>query len=257
MKLVSMISISISLVMPTLLAQTAKPSFQAASVKLNPQSGSIPASLSVAGNRYRATGVPLRRLIMEAYNLRDWQLTGGPSWISSDQWDVEAVAADGTPILFFNPEDPNRPTEGSLMMQSLIENRFQFKFHRDVKKLPAYELTVTRSGPKFKRSIDQQSPAGRLGRGEIDVQAQPFATFAYYLSRFLDRTLINKVDLTGLYDIKLQWNPDLKTEVEASTVSDKPSIFTALQEQLGLKLDSGKAPVQVIVIDSVQKPSQN
>jgi uncharacterized protein (TIGR03435 family) len=250
MKFVSMLLISITLVMPTFLAQTAKPSFEAASIKLNPKSGS-PSSLSVAGNRYRATGVTLRRLIMEAYNLRDWQLTGGPSWITTDQWDVEAVADDGTLIQFFNPEDPSRPTAGSLMMQSLIENRFQFKFHRDMKQLPVYELTVTKTGPKFKPSTDQQMPNIRLGIREIDVQAEPFATFAYDLSRFLDRPLINKVDLTGLYDVKLQWNPDVEAE------SDKPSLFTALQEQLGLKLESAKESVQIMVIDSVEKPSEN
>lgn len=203
-------------------APAQKPQFEVASIKPNAQSGFSPSSINIAGNRYSATGTTVRRLIMEAYNLRDWQLTGGPSWINKDQWDVEAVADDGVPLLFLDAEDPSRPTAASLMMQSMIENRFQFKFHREMKELPVYELTLTRTGPKFKPSMEQQS-LGRhlLGRGEIDQQAEPFATFAYLLSRFLDRTLINKVDLSGLYDIKLQWNPELRVEGEPLPASDR------------------------------------
>src|SRR5690242_20199048 len=118
MKFKLMISTSITLVLPVLLSQE-RPSFEAASVKPNPQSGFSSASISIAGNSYRATGTKLRRLILEAYNVRDWQLVGGPSWVASDQWDVETVAGDGVTLLFFNVEDPSRPTAASLMMQSM------------------------------------------------------------------------------------------------------------------------------------------
>ncbi len=170
------------------------------------------------------------------------------------QWDIQAVADDGVPLRYFDAEDPSRPTAASLMMQSLIEDRFQIKFHREMKELPVYELTLIASGPKFKLTMEKQSPGNvRLGRGNIEIQADPFATFAYMLSRFLDRSLINKVDLSGLYDIKLQWEPD----PGLASSSDHPSVFTAVQDQLGLKLESAKGPVQVMVIDSVQKPSEN
>jgi Protein of unknown function (DUF3738) len=101
MKLLLTISILITLVVPGLLISQAisKSSFQAASVKPNPQSGFSPSSISIAGNRYSATGTTLPRLIMEAYNLRDWQVVGGPSWSTTDQWDVEAVADDGVALL--------------------------------------------------------------------------------------------------------------------------------------------------------------
>jgi bla regulator protein blaR1 len=226
-------------------APAQKPSFEVASVKPNVQSGFSRSTMSIAGNRYTATGTTVWRLIMEAYNLRDWQVTGGPSWINKDQWDVEAVADDGVPLLFFDVEDPSRPTAASLMMQSLIEDRFQFKFHGETKELPVYELTVARSGPKFRLSMEQQSLGShRIGRGEIDQQAEPLATFAYLLSRWLDRTLINKVDLSGLYDIKLQWDPTLKVEGEPLPASDRPSVFTAVQEQLGLNLKSSKGQLK-------------
>jgi len=260
MKILMMISISITLTVPAaLLSQTiSKLSFQAASVKPNPQSGFSRSSIAIAGNRYSATGTTLRRLIMEAYNLRDWQVVDGPSWITTDQWDVEAVADDGVALLILNAEDPSRPTAASLMMQSLIEDRYQFKFHRETKELPVYELTVARNGRKFKLSMEQQSLGTRRGgRGEIEVQAHPFASFVYLLSRQLDRTLINKVDLSGLYDIKLQWNPELPVTGEPLSASDRPSVFTAVQEQLGLKLESSKGPVEVLVIESASKPSND
>ena len=186
MKLALMISISITLVVPTVLAETAvKPSFQASSVKPNPQSGLSPSSIRIAGNRYSATGVALRRLMLEAYNLRDFQMAAGPSWISTDQWDVEAVAEDGVPLLMLNVEDPKQPTAASLMMQSLIENRFQLKFHFEAKELPVYELTVAKNGPKFKLSKEQTIGTRRGGRGDMEVTANPFASFAYLLSRQL------------------------------------------------------------------------
>jgi uncharacterized protein (TIGR03435 family) len=238
-------------------APAQKPTFQAASIKANARSGFSPTSIRIAGNRYSATGIPLRPLIMEAYNLRDWQVVGGPSWISTDQWDIEAVADDGVALLTLNVEDPSRPTEASLMTRSLIENRFQFKFHLDTKELPVYELTVAKNGPKFKLSSEQSLGRRSGGRGEIEVRAHPFASFAYLLSRQLDRTLVNKVDVHGLYDIKLQWNPVLRPEGEPAISSDRPSVFTALQEQLGLKLESSKGSVEVLVIDSVQKPTEN
>jgi uncharacterized protein (TIGR03435 family) len=257
---------AIALVSSAAQAPAQKPQFEVASVKPNAQSGFSLSNMDISGNRFTATGARLRQLIMEAYNLRDWQLVGGPSWMKTDQWDIQAVAEDGVPLRFFDAEDPSRPTAASLMMQSLIEDRFQFKFHREMKELPVYELTLIGSGPKFKPTTERQNPGNvRLGRGDIELQAEPFATFAYMLSRFLDRSLINKVSLSGLFDIKLKWNLDsapppgygrLRAD-EGSSASDGPSVFTAVQEQLGLKLESAKGPVQVMVIDSVQKPSEN
>jgi uncharacterized protein (TIGR03435 family) len=143
------------------------------------------------------------------------------------------------------------------MVQSLIENRFQFTFHRDTKELPVYELSIAKNGPKIKVSTDQTPGVRRVGRGEIEVQAVPFASFAYLLARQLDHALIDRTNLKGLYDIKLQWSTELRAGAESSTSSDRPSIFTALQEQLGFKLESTKGPVDVLVIDSAQRPTEN
>src|SRR5262249_34886608 len=161
-----------------------------------------------------------------------------------------AVSDDGVTLQTVNFENPSTPTPASLMVQSLVESRFQLKFHRETKELPVYELTVAKGGPKIKASTEQGPGTRKAGRGEIELQAFPFATFTYLLARQLDHALIDKTNIKGNYDVKLQWNTELKTEPP----SDRPSIFTALPEQLGLKLESSKGPVQVLVIDSVQRP---
>lgn len=237
---------------------TPKPSFQVVSVKPNANSGFSPTTLRIAGNRLITTGMPLRPLIMQFYNLRDFQIAGGPDWINTDQWDIEGVADDGVNLQLQMADflNTNRPTPASLMVQSLIEDRFQFKAHRETKQLPVYELTVAKNGPKLKLSAEQNPVNRRVGRGEIDIQAYPFATFAYLLSRQLDHLLIDKTNLTGSYDIKLQWNAELTSAADPSP-ADRPSVFAALQDQLGLKLEATKGAVEILVIDSVQKPSQN
>src|SRR4029079_3700684 len=106
-------------------------------------------------NRFSVTGMPLLPLIMDAYNLRAWQILGVPSWMNSDQWDIEAVADDGVDLAVYYFEKPYQPTLSGLMVQSLVENRFQFKFHRETKELPVYELTLTKNAPKFVASNEQ------------------------------------------------------------------------------------------------------
>jgi uncharacterized protein (TIGR03435 family) len=244
-------------VAPSVHAQLSRPQFEVISVKANAHSGFSPTTLQMAGSRFSTTGMPLRPLIMQFYGLRDFQILGGPAWINTDQWDIEAVADDGVNLQTVNFENPDKPTPASLMVQSLIENRFQFRFHRETKELPVYELTVAKNGPKIKSSTGQGAATRKLGRGEIEIQAYPFATFAYLLARQLDHALIDKTNLKGSYDIKLQWNTELRAGAEPTSSSDRPSIFTALQEQLGLKLESSKGPVEVLVIDSVQRPSEN
>jgi len=238
-------------------APAQKPAFEVASVKLNAHSGFSPTTLQMAGSRFSATGMPLRPLIMQVYNLRDFQIVGGPDWINTDQWDFEAVADKGATLRLVDAGNLDRFTDGSLMVQSLIEDRFQFKSHRETRELPVYELTVAKNGPKIKPSTESGPGTRRVARGEIELQSLPFAVFVYALARQLDHALIDKTNLNGLYDLKFQWNTELKAGADPSPLSDRPLLFTALQEQLGLKLQSSKGPVEVLVIDSVSKASEN
>jgi uncharacterized protein (TIGR03435 family) len=164
------------------------------------------------------------------------------------------------------------------MLQSLLEDRFQLKMHREMREEPVYELTVAKNGSKMKLSSDQSSsetlavpttvdaiPRGRImTRGTtLAGNAVPVAPLVAILSDIARRPIINKTGLSGLYDFKLEWSPELMQGAGAngqpppSPNNAGPSLFTALQEQLGLKLESAKEPVEVLVIDSVQRPSEN
>jgi uncharacterized protein (TIGR03435 family) len=268
-----------------------RPSFEIASVKLNTSGDNRVSIMNQPGGRLVATGMPLRFLMTFAYRVRDFQILGGPNWMTSDRWDVQARAEEGSIPPPSGPPDPSVPDPIALRLQSLLEDRFQLKFHRETKELPVYELTVAKGGPKLKPSEDQSPfrppergaapppplqrgapiPRGnmRMGRGNLEAAGVSFSSFVMALSQQLGRTVIDKTDLKPLlYDIKLQWTPDVgqgggplgpppgAAEPPPPDPSG-PSIFTAVQEQLGLKLESTKGPVEVIVIDSVQKPTEN
>jgi len=257
-KTVSLLVLGIAAIASATTFQTlsgTKPSFEVAAVKANTRLG--PSVLNKAGNRFVATALPLRPLIMEAYRVRDFQILGGPNWINDDQWDIEAKAARDVILTWTESENPYLAGPLARMLQSLIEDRFQLKFHREAKQLPVYELTVARGGPKLKVSADQTTTRvseTKLGRGLVEVPGQPFRNFVYFLGRQLDRPLIDKTGLQGLYDVTLRWTPE---PTESTRTSDFPTLFTAVQEQLGLKLESGKGTVDMFVIDSVQRPSEN
>jgi uncharacterized protein (TIGR03435 family) len=232
-----------------------KLSFEAATIKANDRLG--PSSLNKAGSRFVATAVPLRSLIMEAYRVRDFQILGGSNWVNVEPWDIEAKSAADINLTWTVSENPYLAGPLGRMLQSLIEDRFQLRFHREAKQLSVYELTVARGGPKLKLSVDQTKTRvseTKLGTGFVEVPGQPFRNFVYFLGRQLDRPLIDKTGLMGLYDVTLRWTPE---PTEGARPSEFPTLFTAVQEQLGLKLESGKGAVDMFVIDSVQRPSEN
>lgn len=252
-----LLMLGIAAIVTTAASQTpsdTKPSFEVATIKADTRLG--PSSLNKVGDRFVATALPLRPLIMEAYRVRDFQILGGPRWINDDQWDIEAKAESSTNLTWTESQDPNRAGPLARMLQSLIENRFQLKFHREPREVPAYIVTIVRSGSKLKLSADQSTVIvdTKLGRGLVEVNTQPFGNFLYFLGRQLDRPLIDKTGVVGLYDVKLQWTPE---PTQGTPASDFPTLFTAVQEQLGLKLESGKGAIDMLVIDSVQRPSQN
>ena len=166
------------------------------------------------------------------------------------------------------------------MMQSLLADRFKFAAHRETRELPVYALMLAKNGSKLKEAIPENSyPNGikdeqgrgvagmmRITPGHIEGQAIPIANLLGVLTQVTGRTVVDRTGLTGKYDISLQWTPDepqtLPTAAdganrEPSQESSGPSIFTAIQEQLGLRLESAKGPVEGLVIDHVEKPSAN
>ena len=212
------------------------------------------------------TGVTVKMLIQQAYQVRDFEVVGGPKWIESNRYDIVARPAAGGPAL---PSDPTNFTDQqretfrqvrAAMVRAMLADRFKLKTHKETRNLPVYVLTVAKGGPKFKVSngVNASDPelkpgvmrfnprSGSLAGTQLDI---PYLVET--LSRETDRIVLNNTGLDGKYDFALKWSPD----PTAST--DQPGIFTALQEQMGLKLESSKGPVEVVVIDSVETPRQN
>jgi uncharacterized protein (TIGR03435 family) len=305
-------------------------SFEVASIKPSApqQAGIMRVTMGTsAGGRYTASGVTVKMLIQQAYDLKDYQISGGPSWISSERYDINAKA-----------ENPDVSREQMrVLLQSLLAERFNLKIHRESKELPIYALVVGKDGPKLKKSevqpgagtdvkppdsaksgdvkgapVKKAGNAGappvivsgggvsggvpvwngsgasggggarvavmrsessdkggsmmRMSPGQLSAQAAPISTLVTLLAQTLGRPVMDKTGLEGAFDFTLEYTPDESQRGMGIGGVDRPdmlppsdfsgpSIFTAIQDQLGLKLESEKGPVEILVIDRVDKPT--
>jgi uncharacterized protein (TIGR03435 family) len=195
--------------------------------------------------RLNYQGISLMDLIGDAYRVQHRQISG-PDWLMSQRFDIQAVipAAQG------NDQIPE-------MLGALLQERFKLKVHHGTKEEQVYRLVLASGGPKIQKAEKETGISGRSTRTAEQVNAQTtLAHFAEYLSERLDRPVVDQTGLMGLYSIQVEWTPDTApaTGVDATGTS----IFTAVQEQLGLRLISGKTPVQLVVVDSIEKyPTDN
>jgi uncharacterized protein (TIGR03435 family) len=209
-----------------------------------------PFRFDLSGSRLAIENDRLVDLVTFAYDIKDYELFGEPRWADIDRYDITARAADN----FVLTRELARP-----MIQALLAERFQLKVHREMKEMPVYALVVVKGGPKFKESSpDAQSllTLGSKGKGLVmTVTKGGMAQLASQFSKRngVDRPVIDRTQLPAGYDYKLEWGIDAAVGADGDVVS----IFTAMQEQLGLKLEPTKAPVEVLVIDSASKPSEN
>jgi bla regulator protein BlaR1 len=246
-------------------SQTQQPAiaeFEVASIKPS-DPAARGGSIQPGGQRFTASNMPLVGLICFAWDVRDDQLSGVPGWILSQRYDVVAKSGNsGTdPRQFLDLQRRS--------LQNLLADRFQLKVHRENRERPVYVLTVDKRGLKMKENNDLTSdpaPAIRItGKGQATAQIVSTAYMAQFLTWLLGRTVLDQTGLKSNYDFKLEWAPDpsfepqrsQNTDVPMPADSSGPSIFSALQQQLGLKLESTKGPVEIIVIDHVEKPSEN
>ena len=244
------------------------PSFDVISVKPNKSSlgayGLVTTEFTADG--FRGTNVPVHSLLLQAYGLHEGEIIGEPAWASSEVFDIEAKVA-GPDVAAFSKLDND---QHQAMLQQVLAERFKLATHRETRDLPVYALSIAKGGPKLKESaIDPSVPASarrgggvRMSMGMISANECTIPYFLSMLSRQLGRTILDRTGLTGNYDFTLRWNPDngvtaSSNPPEGSQADALPSIFTALQEQLGLKLESTKAPASVLVIDHLEKPSEN
>jgi uncharacterized protein (TIGR03435 family) len=218
-------------------------SFDVASVKITPPGSNGITSLSQPGSpTFSATNVTMPVLISLAYGVDSNRISGGPSWLESQQYDVMAKAPGGQRL---SREQLRQP------LQALLRERFRLALHRENKEGQGYALVVGKNGVKLKETAGAASSASVLKNG-IWIQNQPIDGLAGALTIATKRPVLNETGIKGSYDIALNYAPD------GDTKSTLPSLFTALQEQLGLRLEPRKVPVEAIVIDHVERsPSEN
>jgi uncharacterized protein (TIGR03435 family) len=225
----------------SLCAQQSLPAqFEVASIHpSNPNELHAASGIKTGKSRLSAHNVTLKRCLMGAYAIGPNQIFGGPPWLDSDRFEIEAKT--------------NRPTDDDAafmsMLQTLLADRFKLVLHRETRSIPAYVVKVARGGPKLEPAPDGDSKTDS-GHGRIDAQVITIRRFAEVLSRQLDLPVVDQTGLGGAFNLKLEWNPDVNRP-EAG-----PSLLTAIQ-QLGLHLQSAKAPVEVIVLDRAEKPTAN
>ena len=233
---------SILAVLAVASAQTS-PRFEVASIHPNVTGteGSV-IDLPESG-RLRVTNATLKALIRAAYGVQNDQIAGGPKWLDDDRYDIEARTSG--PIT----ENQDQP-----LLQNLLADRFHLTAHREQRELTVYGLMVAKNGPLISKSTGTSSSIHTShgpGESRIAVIGISIGQFAGMLGNRMGRIVIDKTGLSGNYDFTLVWDPD---GTPGSTV---PSVFTALQEQMGLRLDSQKTMVPVLVIDSADHPSDN
>jgi uncharacterized protein (TIGR03435 family) len=206
------------------------------------------------GGRLTAEGFSLKSLIAIAYKVTPSQMAGGESWVENDRWSIQAKAEGITSIPAWSP--PYLPEMVAARLRSLLEDRFQLKFHRKPGMQQSYILVEGKSGSKMVRAeAPEKTGAMKAGPGVVIGMAATVPQLVVYLNRLMDRPVVDQTGLTGYFDFKLQFAPE--TAAADQPASSDPSIFTAIQEQLGLKLEAAKLPVELFVIDAVQKPSAN
>jgi uncharacterized protein (TIGR03435 family) len=267
-------------------AQPADPAFDVASVKAN-SSGEWRKSIGPApGGRFLATNQTLRDLMPFAYGLpqvaANIRIVGGPNWIDSDRFDIVAKT-DGTPT----------PQEMGAMLRTLLKDRFKLAAHGETRELPIYALVTTASradlGPRLRRSAVSEADcaarraairrrelvpppqpgkppicgSGRTVPGKMTAVGWPMEQLVSALTPFAGRVVLDRTGLSGLFDFDVEWTPDQLPRQPPDDPDpiridpNGPALFTALPEQLGLKLESTKGPVDVLVVDRAEKPTKD
>jgi uncharacterized protein (TIGR03435 family) len=259
--------------------------YEIASIKPNNSVTDNRPVMNYTADGYIARGVPLIMFIQSAYGVFDTdRISGAPNWVNSERFDIDAKMDGAVIDALKNLSAADRTLARQQMLQALLAERFKLTIHRDTKELSAYTLVLARTGSKLQEGKPGDTYAngyrdsgGRGGPGTVQLkgrgglvgQGAPIANLAGMLSWLLGHNVVDRTGLTGKYDFILQWTPD---EGESPMLSSAvggapnlqpqpdpngPSLSMALQDQLGLKLESKKGPVEIIVIDHVERPSGN
>jgi uncharacterized protein (TIGR03435 family) len=268
------------------------PRFEVASVKQN-KSGGGPVRIETSpGGRFTAVNMTLKGLVQFAYRVQSFQVSGGPDWIESERFDIVAKGDEKDDGNAFSAEKGGQPSATQLMLRALLADRFKLVVRNEPREQQMYGLILARAdgrlGSDLRRSATDctgnpasnpqavnktastagdQVPCGiRLGLGTLVMGGASLSQLATTLSGLMDRSVVDRTGLEGAFDASLKWTPDqstpglaLKSGFAPPGLVDPngPSLFTAVQEQLGLKLDSGKGPVDTLIVDRAERPVEN
>jgi bla regulator protein BlaR1 len=267
--------------------------FEVASIRKSDPKSHGDTQVIQPGGRFEGTNKTVARLIMFAYDVSPRQLIGGPDWMRSDKYDVIVKPETAVPVGSLAPSTVELPDgadhswtplnrggaateEIRRMMQSVLAERFHLKAHRETRELPVYALVLAKNGPKLRETTKDQKPLMSVGGlGQISFRGQGAGMIAMALATLTGRFVEDHTGLTGKYDFDLRWTPDanerammlgaaMEHGMDPNSFSagahpgdSGPSLFTAIEEQLGLRLEPNKGPVDVLVIDHVEKPTEN
>jgi uncharacterized protein (TIGR03435 family) len=233
---------------------TKTPLFEVASVKPG-KSACLGMSVSSPPGRFSAQCTTLLGLLFNAYPIKpNITIPGMPGWGTSVLFDVDAKMDDETALALQKLPLEEQWIEKQRMLQALLADRFKLRIHHEISQRNVYDLVIAKSGFKLKAApASEQRRGDAWGRGEIGMHPGSMPRLAFILSDLLDRNVLDKTGLSGNYEFDLKWTPD----DQQSALDAGPTLFTAIEEQLGLKLVPAKGPVDTIVIDHVERPSEN
>jgi len=236
-----------ALILLSALWSQGRPVFEVASVHANRSSEAGQSFFDLNGSgRLTARNMVVWDLIRHAFGLRDTQMVGGPAWTKTEGFDIQATASASAAAV-------ERPS-ALQMLQMLLEDRFHLRWHYEMRETTAYALRVAPGGPKLAPAKEGQP--GRVAMGDLNVPSMTLATLCQILEHETRRLVVDETGLKDSYAIELQWARDV-AGVTAEMDTSRPSLFTAVQQQLGLRLESAKLSLKVFVIDEVQRPGEN
>ena len=233
-------------------------SFDVASIRPHDPSNSTFVVRMPTAGQFTAVGAPLKLLVMLAHRVQESQIAGGPGWFATEKWDITAECDDRR----------HSADETNAMLQRLLKERFSLQIHSETRERPVYVLTVGKGGSKFQPSARKATNI-RSGAHSISIDRGSIANLTRVLATAVGRPIVDHTGLTGLYDISIVWDdapvqnaavPGAKQLASGdASVGDEEhgSIFSAIQEQLGLRLEATRAPVEVLVIDSAERATAN
>ena len=247
----------------TTTAQPTTPVLEVASVRKGGALGTH-RGFTISGSRVNLVGFTLRDMILDAYNLKPYQLLGISDWMKLESYDIAARAGGEFSDRAGGNTELTRE-QARAVLQAVLTSRFQLKVHRETKDIPVYSLVIGKNGSKMKVSaqdavFDPKVEFGSSGR-RISNPKSTMDQLVVFLASQTDRPVVDKTGLTGFHSYSLEWNSDNDPQLAAAVPRDpgvaELSIFTAVQEQLGLKLESARGPVEMLVIDYAEKPAEN